>query len=470
MTDPINYTSAFADLPSPIQSFSQGVQAGGMLNDQQFKNQQQQFAMGQMQNQAQVMRNLISNPNAGAQDYSNAMLVVPGMKDQLKQAWDTKNTAQQQSELSNLSQWSSAIQNGHPELASSMMRQRADAIDASNNGQPTQESNMLRTRADITDAHPQFGNFMIKSLIMGHPDGSKLVDNLAKMGGEQRAEDQAPADLLKKQADASKAVSEATVENQTVPAKVQKASLDNANISSEIQNRADKLGLDRDKLTSDMQVKLTELARKPGAVDLSPAAEGLVNDSAQGAVLSRQQASQLNDLANQFQTADPTSGAIAHPWEFIKSTMGDQDYVSNLRKEYNRVRTSQAIGSLKGVGRITDKEMSAAMGGFPSDTANPDQIATFLRGMAKMQQFSAQVDDAKSEWMTSVGSLGKTARDIEVNGVHVPAGTNFQDFVTHKVKIPSAATQPPVPSGNAKQRLLQTYGGGSNTGGASGDY
>jgi hypothetical protein len=112
------------------------------------------------------------------------------------------------------------------------------------------------------------------------------------------------------------------------------------------------------------------------------------------------------------------------------------------------------------VGKITDTEMGAAMKGFPSDTADASQIVPFLRGMAKMQQYSAAVDDAKSEWLTSVGSLGKSMRDVEIQGVRVPAGTTFQNFINTKIKIPGAYTQPPGAPADAKNRLLQTYGGG----------
>lgn len=458
--DPINYST---DVQTPFQAALQGYQGGAAIRNDQFQAREQQIALAQQQQQMSVVRNLISNPNAGADDYANAALIVPGLKDQLKQSWDTKNTAQQQSLVNDLSQYSAAIQNGQPDLASQMMRDKATSMEGAAGG-VTPQSQALRTQADIVDAHPDFANFMIKAKLAANPQGKQVVDNLASIGQEGRAQELQSPTVQKTQGEAD--ISTANAENQPT-----KNVLGNADISSQIANRAGQLGLDQDKLTSDTQIRLAELARKPGAVDLPPSAQGIVNDSAQSSVISKQSANQLNDLANQFQTAAPGSGVLAKGWDLVKNATGQQDYVSNLRKEYNRLRTSQAIGSLKGVGRITDKEMSAAMGGFPSDTADPTQISTFLRGMAKMQNFSAQVDDAKSDWVSSVGSLAKTGKDIEVNGVHVPSGTTFQDYIGKTVKLPGASTQPVVSPG-AKQRLFKTYGmpATPQAGGASGDY
>src|SRR4051812_11842006 len=94
--DPIDYSGAFANVPSPVQSFTQGLQLGSTVQQIQLQQQQQKQALAQQQQQAQVVHALVTNPNASAADYANAQLLVPGLKDQLKNSWDTKNTAQQQ--------------------------------------------------------------------------------------------------------------------------------------------------------------------------------------------------------------------------------------------------------------------------------------------------------------------------------------------------------------------------------------
>ena len=55
-------------------------------------------------------------------------------------------------------------------------------------------------------------------------------------------------------------------------------------------------------------------------------------------------------------------------------------------------------------------------------------MASFLRGMAKMNQYTAVTENAKAEWVNAVGHLGKPKTDINIDGVNVPAGSTFADF------------------------------------------
>ncbi len=209
--DPINYQ---LDVVNPFESTFKGYQQGFGIraaNEQRdLAQKQQQAAMAQQKQQRDALQSLMSKRDAGAEDYANATLLIPGMREQLKQAWDTKNTAQQQSHLSDLSQWSAAIQNGKPKIASDAMRQRADAMEATA-GAPTRESQALRAQAGVIEEHPEFGNYMLKSLLVAHPDGGKVIDSIAKMGGERRADQLQPALVNKGVADASTAQAEAKI-------------------------------------------------------------------------------------------------------------------------------------------------------------------------------------------------------------------------------------------------------------------
>lgn len=451
MPEPYDYSSAFANLPSPVQSFTQGLQGGQAVL-------QNQMAQIQMQRNMALQQALMKiGPNASPQDVAQLSVMFPEMSEQFKRSYDMLTPLQQQSRMNATIPIYTAVQNGRTDLAAQMLRDRATALDNSGNAQEAAQS---RAMADMVEQHPDTAKLTMGTLLASTMGPDKFAQTFSDIDTQRRADELQPSNVQKAQADAQKAQADADVATGTVPAKLQAAILDNQNISSQIKSRLAQLALDRDKFRTDTQFRYAELARKPGAVDLSPGAEGLVNDSVQGATLSRQSASQLNDLANQFETADPRAiGAGFGEW--AANFTGQQDYVSSLRKEYNRVMTGQAIQSLKGVGRITDKEMGVAMSGFPASTANPQQVTMFLRGMAKLQQYSASVNDAKSDWVTSVGSLGKTMRDIDVQGVRVPAGTSFQDFINKTIKIPGASTQPLQPSPDAKQRLFDLYGNGA---------
>ena len=69
----------------------------------------------------------------------------------------------------------------------------------------------------------------------------------------------------------------------------------------------------------------------------------------------------------------------------------------------------------------------------------------FLRGMAKAQNYEAFLEDAKSEWVNSVGYLGKPKKDIEINGITVQAGSSFSDFAPKYVDLISNLVRPAYP-------------------------
>lgn len=455
-TQPLNYQ---IDVASPFQSAMAGYQSGAAIrNDQQAQVQQQQQAAAQQQSQ-QMLSALANNPNATASDYSRAMTAIPSVAEQLGKAWSVKNTAQQQQTLSDALQWGSAIKSGEKQIAVDMMNSRADAMERAV-GAPSPDSQAIRTVAAMTLAHPEFALGQIQALVAHYPDGDKAANALRALGDETRAEQQAPADLAKKNAEALKATADSTVAQSTVPAQIAKPTLENYNISSQIANRAGQLALDQDKLSSEYSLKVAELRRKPGAIDLPDSALKIVNESAGNAVLARNSAAQLNDLASQFETADPNSfGASA--WEFAKQATGQQDYVSALRKEYVRLRAGE-VAKILPPGPASDTDVKNAMAGFPPDTASASQVSSFLRGTAKLQAYNAQIEDAKSEWANAVGQLGKAPRDIEIGGVSVPAGTTFSEFTKRTLKPIGAVTQRPAAATGAKARLLQIYGGTSS--------
>lgn len=188
---PIDYT---INVKNPFESAVQGLKTG--LGIRQAEQQQ-----AQQQQQHQVIQSLLSKPNASAAEWSNAMLLVPQLKDQFKQAWEVRSQAQQQAALNDLSRWGAAVNNGQSQLAVDEITARADALEASAGG-PTQESQALRTNAQIIQQNPNFARFMMNASLAAHPEGGKVIESLNKIGQEQRAQEIAPFEKQIKQSEA----------------------------------------------------------------------------------------------------------------------------------------------------------------------------------------------------------------------------------------------------------------------------
>ncbi len=412
---PIDYST---NVQQPFQAALQGYGAGAAIRDDQFKVQQQQAAQDQAQRQQQLLAGLAAKgASATADDYAGVMTQIPALSEHLGKAWATKSAAQQQAAASDLLQWGAAIKSGNPEIASELMTQRADAIERAAGG-PTQESQGLRTRAQLATTHPQFALGQTMAILSANPQGKDAATALSTFGKEARDEASAPYELAVKQAEARIKAAEAGV----APTKVR---TDIANTQSLIDDRAARLGLDRDKLTSETQAKVLELNQKFG--QLPDDARKLVNDSALTAVSSEQQVQQYQQLAGQIDQLGSSWGAGTGAHEWLKRTVGSEDAVSALKREYTRM-ASQGVIKLLPPGPASDKDIENAKAGIPPANASPEVMASYLRGMSKLSAYDAVLNNAKAEWAGAVQHLGRAKQDIEIDGVKVPAGTTFNDF------------------------------------------
>ena len=203
MVQPIDYGSAFAP-QSPTQAFAGGYQIGAGIRDD-IQQQQALQAQAQAQQEAarrqqEVLQSLIANPRAGAQDYASASLLIPGLKDQLKQSWEMRNTAQQEANLRDMGQAYSAIVSGRPDIAVKQLQSRADAMEAA--GANPAEIQALRTNAQVIEANPEFARTTMGVTLASIPGGDKVLSGISTAGRETREQQQAPAALAKANAEA----------------------------------------------------------------------------------------------------------------------------------------------------------------------------------------------------------------------------------------------------------------------------
>jgi hypothetical protein len=97
---------------------------------------------------------------------------------------------------------------GKPQIASQLMRARADAYD-STAGKSTQEGSMLRAKADLVDKDPDMAlNVIALPLIAAHPQGKQLIDNILALRKEARDQQLHPPALATAKANAGKAEAE----------------------------------------------------------------------------------------------------------------------------------------------------------------------------------------------------------------------------------------------------------------------
>ena len=412
MVQPIDYMGMLPQVDLG-QSLLSGIQAGAAIRQVRDQRAEQERAAQMQEQYNAALQDYLAKPSA--QKAAAMSVQFPGQMKAIKQSWDLQSQGQRDADFGTGMKVYSALNTGRPEIAKQVLSEQIAAM--KNSGQDASD---LESILGSIDTNPQAA-----SAAIGITLSAMEPEKFGKATSFFQETQKAPIELRKAGAEAFKAEAEAAASPERVFLENQQKRADIKNIESQVTDRSSRLNLDRDKLQSETEAKLFELGQKQTQLD--PDGRKLVNDSVVNSVAADQAAGRALELADNLDKEGGGYGAFSTAGEWLKRATGNQDAMSALRKEYTRLRNAQAIKELP-PGVATDKDVALAMEGFPDPSADAGTISSFLRGVAKMNQVAAVSENAKSEWVNSVGHLGKPKADIVIDGVNVPAGTTFTDF------------------------------------------
>jgi len=438
---PIDYTS---QLKNPFQSAVQGMQLGAGIQgiqsqqrEEAFKAQQQQAAlqqqqalMQQAQNAELARRKFFANPNPTMRDAAELASFIPESQAKAMQPYlEGMSKEQQQGTLKFNTEVLSALQN-NPTVAIQLLRKRAEG--EKNSGDP-EEAALYERLADSAEKDgPAMAFKGLSSIVSALPGAKEMFEAAGKFGDEQRAKELQPSNLLKAQSEAKTKAVESDFAQRLQEAGLTEKNWNVKNLQNQINVRGAQLGLDRQRLAMDTQVKMAELSSKLN--DVPESARKLINDAAVTAGATKQQAAQYNDLAGRIKDIGSAWGIAGSSAEWLKKATGEQGAVSALRQEFTRLKNSAAVSSLP-PGPATDKDIAMVMEGFPPATANPAQLSSFLRGMAKLKDIESSVEGAKVDWLAgNRGSLTRARDTFQAGDYAVKPGETFTDFSSRVAK------------------------------------
>jgi hypothetical protein len=132
---------------------------------------------------------------------------------------------------------------------------------------------------------------------------------------------------------------------------------------------------------------------------LTTAQIGVVNDAVLAADEARNNAAATMSLANSILAVGDsyTTGGLANIEEAWKDWRGTQNNITALRNQYARLVTQMTLQNLP-PGAASDKDIEMARKGFLPENANPEQIAQFLRGYAKLQAAAAIFNEERANY------------------------------------------------------------------------
>jgi hypothetical protein len=468
MVQPFNYVIPQAD---PFAGVLQGLKLGASVQQMEAAREQQamqaavqQQAIARQQQLGQAMQGLMAKQNPTFADYQAVAVLAP--KDQAEavlKSWGELSKEQQGNDLRFGAQVLSAFQVGSPDVGVSLLEQRAQA---ERNSGREEQARAYETWAQLAKIDPKSAQSTIGVMLAGLPGGDKVVESVGKVQTQKReaalfgpALAQANANAEKATADAVKAGVDAQFAPALAKAGLTKAQSDaikaatdakfaealnqaglnekNWNIRA-AQNRINvesaRLGLDQQKTAADVQLALARIGEI--ATSLPEQAKKDINTAAVAAGTAKQQATQFNSLADRLDQERQSSllgvgwGAAGSAAEWVAKATGSQDYLSQLRQEFTRLRNSAAVQSLP-PGPATDKDIALVLEGFPAPTADSRTITSFLRGMAKLQDINSATENARVDWLSNNrGSLGRASAAFPAGDFAAKPGETWVDLST----------------------------------------
>lgn len=453
MVQPIQYDVSVAD---PFAATVKGLQLGASVVQAEEANRQlalQRLQQEQAFQQAQMVQRagaaLIANPNPTARDFVNyAMLLPKDQAESVRKNFETLEKANQDREIQFTSQLFSALQAKQPDVAKSLLETR---IEAERNAGRPDLAKASETMLGIVNANPDAGFKFVGTMLATLPGGDKAIETAIKLN-------RAPVDLAKAEAelDSAKAKAEkdgvdalyaepvarqklsketsealkakitAQFEEQVIQSNLDKVNWDIKNLQSQIKDRANKARVDEMNVNSQVLERLANIQDK--ATSIPVVLQQDMNKAFTASATAKEQAKQYNSLSSRITDIGNAWGSLGSFNEWIKKSMGSQNAVSELRQEYTRLRNSAAISALP-PGPATDKDVVFALSGFPTETGNPQVIARFLRGMAKLKEIESSVENARGEWMANnKGLLNRANKAFTAGDFAVNAGETFSDL------------------------------------------
>jgi hypothetical protein len=431
---PINYSlqgiqTPFQSLAGGFQMGSQMAQAQAMRQEAEARAAQQQQALLQQQAAAEQQRMLSeqlmalrNKPNPTARDYENLAMFLPKDRSEAMLNWFNTRSKEEQGNLLAFNGQVLSAAETKPEVAVNLLRERATA--ERNKGNEA-DAKGFELQANLIEQDPKMARVTLAPVISRLPGGKDVLEGVAKALEVSRAQQLFPSQLSKAESEAITAASNAAFADQ-----LNKAGLDEKNwniraAQNKIRIDAARLGLDQQRTAAEVALNIARVADM--ANGLPDSAKTAINDAAIKAGTSKQQAAQFNSLADRLQQAGGGYGFFSSIAEWTAKATGRQDYMSELRQEFTRLRNNAAIQSLP-PGPATDKDIAMVLEGFPPSNADSRTMASFLRGMAKLQDINSTIENARVDWLSSNrGSMTKARQPFTVGDLSVAAGDSWVD-------------------------------------------
>jgi len=132
----------------------------------------------------------------------------------------------------------------------------------------------------------------------------------------------------------------------------------------------------------------------------------LYTESSDAERAATQRAAEMTQLASDFEALGELEAGTARAGfnEAAKKFFGEQDSITALRERFQATRNSVVVRNLP-PGAASDADIALALEGVPGNTATKENIASFLRGQAKLAALDASYNRFKAGHIEGTRSI-----------------------------------------------------------------
>lgn len=353
---PLNYT-----LQDPSQAFNQGVQQVAAV-------QQLRTAANAQEQQAALktaLGQLSANPTPA--NVAKISLQFPQLSEGFKRSFDMLDQSNRQTRLDQATQVYSALQAGDSDTAIDLLNNAATAY--RNSGRES-DAKAMETQAELIKLHPETASTSTGLFLASAMGPDKFAETFGKLGTERRAEEQAPEQLTKLQAEAKEAAVKAQFAESNAVRDLEKKGWDITKIQEDIKiNRQNaniaalnaQISRESNALKKqELEVKLQELKDKR---DESVRTKGADLESARGQIdnmlstadrVLKTPIGVVQSATGPISSRLPTTSQAVADFEELITSLGSQSFLAQ-------------VPNLKGMGALSNAEgekLQAALQSF----------------------------------------------------------------------------------------------------------
>lgn len=420
---PINFGISTAN---PIEGYLQGLKDRASLNLANAQTNQANAQTGaytqksiadnlkaEAEAQRQALMQRVLSPNASIDDLK-AFALSNGDNTNALKMYEQKTAEQKTAIIAPANQASSAFYHGNIDLGKEILQEQSDALkntgDDYNAGLFSAYINYI-DKLGASIPKEQLGHIMsnlIDSQIVQVPNGDKIVE-------ARRGKVQADIDHTKTQANQAKALTDKAKEE----FKAKRA---------ENLYYPQKTGLDLEKIKADIENTRSQIEQKKYEQEnpkLSTQAETLINDNVQKINANNQTINTISSVKNAI---NQMGGIWTKGSDFVSRFFGAEGEGQLIKSQLAQINFDK-IKQNKLAGSVSDSDLRFLQTTVLSPDADSNVIKKYLDITEKVIQTDNKIKQNEVDWVSANGGLGNAKRDLEINGVYIPAGTRFSDFI-----------------------------------------